>query len=94
MSNNSENKYDSKVPITMMILVTIILAHMNVVTGTLTMINDDSKAANMAHNMARNMARNMAKGSLFRKLPIYGRMSRGSLTIMFVMSSSCEQHSE
>ena len=66
----------------MVILVTTTMIDMIVTTGTIEMINDDSKNANMA------------KRSIVRKLPSYGRMSRGSLVIMFIMSSSCEQHSE
>ena len=66
----------------MVILVTTTMIDMIVMTGTIEMINDDSKNANMA------------KRSIVRKLPSYGRMSRGSLVIMFIMSSSCEQHSE
>ena len=66
----------------MVILVTTTMIDMIVTTGTIEMINDDSKNANMA------------KRSIVRKLPSYGRMSRGSLVMMFIMSSSCEQHSE
>lgn len=54
----------------MVILVTTTMIDMIVMTGTIEMINDDSKNANMA------------KRSIVRKLPSYGRMSRVSLLII------------